>query len=237
MVLIKLRLCRNDSRFLTTTVVVLLNQNILFVEFDKVSAVTTDRHMAVLHVAMQTLSRLLTRSDGIDGKLRTGKHITAHKDIQLGSLIGQFVGYRIYAAEELYLGILEQILQYNGLPNGKDHQIGVEHDCLVLIECGRELMILVEHRQALLESDSFHLSTFTFHFHWSPSRIDNHTVFARLNALLKRCGHYIFRFQREHRHLGCPASFGYACCIDSHVATAYDYYSFIFEQSSLLSFD
>ena len=124
-VFLKLRLRRNDSRILTAAVIILLDEDILFVQFDEIAAVASDGHMTVLHIAMQALRRLFARCDGVDGELRSGEHISSHEDVGLGCLVGQFVCNRIDTAHELHFGIFEQVFENDGLADGEDNQVSL----------------------------------------------------------------------------------------------------------------
>ena len=110
---------------MTTAVVIRLDKDILFVQFDKIAAVAADGHVSALNETVQTLRSLFARCDSIDSELRTCKHVTSDKDVGLGGLVSEFVCNGIDATEELNLRIFQEIFQHHGLTDGKDNPIGL----------------------------------------------------------------------------------------------------------------
>ena len=206
---------------LTGGVVVTLYHNVIFVKFDEVAAIAADGHVTVLHVAVQALGSLVASRNGINGKLRSSIAVTAHEDILFGSLVGQLVGYGIYATEELDFGVLQQVFQDDGLTDGKDNCVSFQFDGLILIILWGESVFCVIHRCAFLEDNASNLVV-AENFFRSPARVDDHAVLTGLATFFFGSRHDVLGLKREHRNLGGTTAFGHTGRIDGHITTAND---------------
>ena len=119
------------ARLLTRRIVIALYLDIVSINLYKLSSISTNSHMTMLHITVQRLSSLVSLCNGVNGKLRSGKYITADKDILLSCLIGQGVRYRSVASSKFYLAAFEQIAPYDSLTYGKDNV--VTSNCLSFI--------------------------------------------------------------------------------------------------------
>ena len=221
MILLELALRLIVFRCLAGAVVVGFHQYILLVKLDKVPAVASDGHVAMLHEAVQALCRLLSSRDCVNGELGPREHISSDEDIGFCCLIGQFVGHWIDSTEEFHLSIFQQFLQDYGLADGENHHIGLKGDQFVLVVFGSELMLSVEYGGAFLEGNAADLP-FSMNFLRAPAWIQHNAIFTCFGTLLKACRHDIFGFEGKHRHLGRAAAHRDAGCIYGHVSAAYN---------------
>ena len=150
--------------------------------------------MSVLHKAVQTLCGLLACGNGINGELGTREDVATYEDVFFSCLIRQFVGNGIHASEELYLGVLEQIFQNDGLSNGEDNHVGIQRNQFIFVVLWIETMFGIIDRGAFLEDNAADFAI-AKHFLRSPTWVDDHAIFASFFALFKRCRHDVFGLQ------------------------------------------
>ena len=102
--------------------------------------------MTVLHVTVQRLSSLVSLCNGVDGKLRSRKYVTADEDILLSRLIGQGVRYRSVASTKFNLAAFEQIAPYDSLTYGKDNVVASNCLSFLLIVYRIKSIIFIKYR-------------------------------------------------------------------------------------------
>ena len=133
--------------------------------------------MTALHETVQRFGRFLAGGNGVDGELGAGEAVAAHKDVGLGGLIGELVGGGIAVFGVFHLAVFEQVVENDGLSDGKNHQVGIQGKQLVFVVLGCETMLSVEYGKTFLEHDASGFFA-AQHFLGSPAGTD----------IQKRCG-------------------------------------------------
>ena len=210
-------------RHLAARVVVALEHNVVAVERGVAALVAADGERgARLHKAVDGDSGLVTGSDGVDSKARTGVDVAAHKDVGLGGLIGLGIGKGTLAAAKLHLGASQQVAPHNGLADGHDHAIGIDAAQIVLVVLGRKPALVVKDARAALKGNATYATGLVqVNLLGTPAAADVRAVLNGLTALLLAGGHLGLALQAEHLNVLGTQAAGVACDVDSNVAAAH----------------
>ena len=161
--------------FLSAGGVVAVDDDVVFVKLDELSAVATDGHArAGLYETMERYRCVLARFDCVDCKLRSAVNVAAHEDVGLCRLICERIRNGIIAVMEFNLRSLEQIAPHNRLTDCEDDVLRFNGDGVVLVVNGAEsLGLRIDDSQALLEHDCLDGAVFVFKdFLGAPAVVD-----------------------------------------------------------------
>ena len=175
-----------------------------------------------MHKAVDGHGGLVTGSDGVDGKARTGVDVAAHKDVGLGGLVGLRIGKGTLATAKLHLGASQQVAPHDGLTDRHDHAVGVDTTQVVLVVLGRKTALVVKDTRAALEGDTAHTTGLVqMDLLGAPAAADVGAVLNGLATLLLAGGHLGLALQAEYLNVLGTQTAGVARDVDSHVAAAH----------------
>ena len=166
-------------------------------------------------------SALAACSDGINGELGAGVHITAHEDVGLIGLIGEAVGHSAVAATQCHLGACQQVAPLDALTDGEEHMLALHCHGVVLIIGGAEATLGIPHAYAALKDDAADLAVLGKDLLGTPTAVDGNALFRGLADLLFRGGHTVTGLEAVHIDALCAAAVCAASHIDGHVTAAY----------------